>query len=143
LIALFGATEVHEDDPERAVLAALSMQQALTRFAGDPARREELDLRMRVGVNTGEVIITSIGDHSQHREETAMGIAVAIAARMEAASEPGAVLVSEYTHRLVAAQFEWQPLGEAMVRGVIQPIAVYRPVTVKTESDRLTRSELI
>jgi predicted ATPase/class 3 adenylate cyclase len=143
LIALFGATEVHEDDPERAVLAALSMQKALTRFAGDPTRREELDLRMRVGVNTGEVIITSIGDRSQHREETAMGIAVAIAARMEAASEPGTVLVSEYTHRLVAAQFEWQPLGEAMVRGVIQPIAVYRPVTVKTESDRLTRSELI
>ena len=142
LVALFGANEVHEDDPERAVLAALSMQQALTRFAAELARSEDLDLRMRVGVNTGEVIVTSIGDRSQHREETAMGIAVAIAARLEAASEPGTVLVSEYTQRLVAAAFEWQPLAETIVKGVIQPIAVYRPLTAKAEADRPISPEI-
>ncbi len=139
LMAFFGATEVHEDDPERAVLAALAMQQALTRYAEELAQRENFDLHMRVGVSTGEVIVTSVGDRSQHREETAMGIAVAIAARMEAACEPGTVLVSENTHRLVAAQFEWQPLGEAVVRGVSQPIAVYRPLTATADADQLRR----
>ena len=74
LVAWFGANEVHEDDPERAVLAALSMQQALARFAGELARSENLDLRMRVGVNTGEVIVTSIGDSSQHREKRVVSV---------------------------------------------------------------------
>ena len=137
LVAFFGASSAHEDDPERAVLAGLAMQQALRPYAGELAEREEIDLRLRVGVNTGEVIVTSVGDRRQYSEDTAMGEAVAVAARMETAAEPGTVLVSENTYRLVQSQFEWRPLGEITVKGVSQPIAVYRPFAPLADADRL------
>jgi len=85
LVAFFGATSAHEDDPERAVLAALSMQRSLDLYIRERVRQESIDLRMRVGVNTGEVIVTG-GGGRQHWEETAMGMAVAVAARMGAAA---------------------------------------------------------
>jgi class 3 adenylate cyclase/tetratricopeptide (TPR) repeat protein len=134
LVAFFGATSAHEDDPERAVLAALAMHKALEPYAADLSGRQDIDLQLRVGVNTGEVIVTSVGDIHHHREDTAMGEAVALAARMESAAEPGTVLVSENTYRLVETQFEWQPLGEISVKGISQPIAVYRPLVPRTDS---------
>jgi len=140
LVAFFGATSAHEDDPERAVLAALAMQEAIRSYAAELAERQGIDLLLRVGVNTGEVIAARVGDSRQHSEDTAMGEAVAIAARMEAAAEPGTVLVSENTYRLVESQFEWQPLGEIRVKGVTQPAAVYRPLAPCVEAghpDRL------
>jgi predicted ATPase/class 3 adenylate cyclase len=133
LVAFFGATSAHEDDPERAVLAALSMHKALEPYAAELAERQEVDLQLRVGVNTGEVVVTSVGDVHQHREDTAMGEAIALAARMESAAEPGTVLVSENTYRLVETQFEWQPLSEISVKGIGQPVAVYRPLVPQTD----------
>jgi len=111
LVAFFGATSAHEDDPERAVLAALSMQRTFDLYIRELAQPEASELRMRVGVNTGEVIVTS-GSDRHHWQETAMGMAVAIAARMETAAESGTVLVSEHTYELVESQFEWEALGE-------------------------------
>jgi len=134
LVALFGATLAHEDDAERAVLAALSMQRAFTSYVRDMAIPQAINLKMRVGVNTGEVIVASVSDR-QHWEETAMGMAIAVAARMETAAEPGTVLVSEHTHKLIEAYFDWQILGEIFVKGVSQPIAVYRPVAHSTDPE--------
>lgn len=136
LLAFFGASSAHEDDPERAVLAALSMQQAIKLYASELAQREGIDLRMRVGVNTGEVIVASVGNSRQHSEDTAMGMAVAVAARMETAAEPGTILVSENTYRLVESQFEWQSLGEITVKGMSRPIPVYRPLAPKSDEDQ-------
>jgi len=136
LVAFFGTTTAHEDDPERAVLAALAMQAALQPFAADLEKREGISLALRVGVNTGEVIVTSVGNDRQYREETAMGEAIALAARMETSAEPGTVLVSENTFRLTASQFEWLPLGEIKVKGVSAPIAVYRPLTPYASLER-------
>lgn len=137
LVAFFGASSAHEDDPERAVLAGLAMQRALRPYAVELAERENIDLRLRVGVNTGEVIVTNVGDRRQHSEDTAMGEAVAIAARMETAAEPGTVLVSENTYRLVQSQFEWRPLDEITVKGISQSIPVYRPLAPLVDADRL------
>ena len=136
MVAFFGTTTAHEDDPERAVLAALAMQTALQPFAADLEKREGIDLELRVGVNTGEVIVTSVGNDRQYREETAMGEAIALAARMETAAEPGTVLVSENTYRLTTTQFEWLPLGEIKVKGVSTPVAVYRPLTPYTSLEK-------
>ena len=80
LVAFFGTTVAHEDDPERAVLASLSMQGAVVRYAERLAEEQGIALGLRVGVNTGEVIVAHIGDRSQHSEETAMGEAIALAA---------------------------------------------------------------
>ncbi|MCX7682125.1 MAG: AAA family ATPase [Anaerolineae bacterium] len=127
LVAFFGASSAHEDDPERAVLAGLAMQRALAAYTAELSDRG-IALRLRVGINTGEVIVTSVGNSRQHSEDTAMGEAVALAARLEAAAEPGTVLVGENTYRLVRSQFEWQPLGTLSLRGISQPVAVYRPI---------------
>jgi len=127
LVAFFGATVAHEDDPERAILAALSMQRAFDGYVRELPTPEAANLRMRVGVDTGEVIVAT-GNSRQQWEETAMGLAVSIASRMETAAEPGTVLVSENTYLLIKSQFEWQPLGEIMVKGVSHAIPVFRPL---------------
>ncbi|HET9909912.1 MAG TPA: adenylate/guanylate cyclase domain-containing protein [Anaerolineales bacterium] len=134
LVAFFGATSAHEDDPERAVLASLSMQRTFDLFVRELAQPDAAELRMRVGINTGEVIVPS-GSDRQHAQETAMGMAVAIAARMETAAEAGTVLVSEHTYHLIESQFDWDALGEIFVKGVSQPIAVYRPRRHVTDAE--------
>ena len=135
LVAFFGADIAHEDDPERAVLSALCMQRAIKRFAAELHERQGLDLHLRVGVNTGEVIVAGVGNARQHREDTAMGEAVALAARMETAAEAGTVLVSENTFRLAETEFQWQSLGNIPVKGVSQPVGVYRPLAPHPETE--------
>ena len=139
LVAFFGAKSAHEDDPERAVLAGLAMQTAIKPYAAELTEQEGIDLQLRVGVNTGEVIVASVGDSRQYSEDTAMGEGIALAARMETAAEAGTVLVSENTYRLVQSQFEWKPLGEITVKGVSQPVAVYRPLAPRPDADGLPR----
>jgi predicted ATPase/DNA-binding SARP family transcriptional activator/class 3 adenylate cyclase len=131
--ALFGVPAAHEDDAERAILTALAMQEAIARYAAEVGRQVDVSadpiaLQMRVGVNSGEVIVASAGDRKGHGEDMAMGRAVTLAAEMAQAAEPGTVLVAENTYRLVGPLFEWQPLGEIAVRGASQPLAVYRPL---------------
>ena len=140
LVAMFGASSAHEDDADRAVLAALSMQQAFQQHVHGLTQPEAIDLKMRVGVNTGEVIVSNPNDR-QHWEETAMGIAVSVAARLEVAAEPGTILVSENTHALVESQIEWQSLGEISVKGVSQPIAVFKPLVLVTNPEEFPLGE--
>lgn len=128
LVAFFGAKTANEDDPERAVLAGLAMQESLKSYAQKLAEVRDIELQLRVGINTGEVIVANIGATHQHWEDTAMGEAVALAARMEQAAVPGTVLVSENTYRLVATRFDWETLGALQVKGVSQSVVVYRPL---------------
>jgi class 3 adenylate cyclase len=130
LVAFFGAKSANEDDPEHAVLAALAMQEAIQPYAAEFSRKEGIELIMRVGINTGEVIIANIGD-AQYNDDTPMGEALAVAARMETAAEPGTILVSDNTYRLVHSRFDWLPLGEIMAKGISHPIEVYRPIAAK------------
>ena len=125
LLVLFGLTTPHEDDPERAVLAGLVMQEA---FQGYAAKQSD-DIDLRVGISTGDVIATSIGD--QRRTNTALGWVTALAERVEEAAEPGTVLVAEMTYRLVEPLFSWKMVGRYQVQGVREPIAVYRPLAHK------------
>jgi class 3 adenylate cyclase len=134
LVAFFGAKVANEDDPEHAVLAALAMQEALKPYAAELEKKENVHLEMRVGVSTGEVIVANVGD-AQYSEDTAMGEALTVAARMEASAEPGTVLVSETTYRLVRSLFDWQPLGELNVKGISHPIKVYRPTAARQSSE--------
>jgi class 3 adenylate cyclase len=145
LVAFFGARLTREDDPERAVLAAMGMHTALKAFATELFERQGIDLRLRVGVNTGEVIVASIGDNRQHSEDTAMGEAVALAARMESAAASGTVLVSDNTYHLVESRFEWEPLGRVIAKGISEPVPVYRPLRPRpgaTSAHRLETHEL-
>jgi len=147
LVAFFGTVVAHEDDPERAVLAGLAMQKAIAAHSRELAAQSGVELWLRVGINTGEVIVASIGDQSRYSEETAMGEAVALAARLEALAEPGTVLASENTYRLTEEAFEWLPLGSVQVKGISQPIKVYKPMAQRPGSEHLAdfglSSELI
>jgi predicted ATPase/class 3 adenylate cyclase/regulation of enolase protein 1 (concanavalin A-like superfamily) len=137
LVAFFGVPTGHEDDPERAVRAALDMQTAIARYAAELAERRVpdgktgIELLLRVGLNTGEVIAARVGNREQHTEETAMGRAIALAARMESAAEPGTVLVTESTYHLTQTLFDWRALGQIRVKGVSQPQTVYRPIAAR------------
>ncbi len=139
LVAFFGASVAHEDDPERAVLAGLTMQKEIQDLAVQLSKSHDIDLQIRVGINTGEVITASIGDRAQHSEDTTMGGAVALAARLEAAAEPGTVLVGENTFRLVESLFKWEDLGEIEIRGLSSPVSVHRPLKPLQEAEQRQR----
>ena len=136
LLARFGAWSAHEDDPERAVFAGLLMQLAVGRLATSLKEEKAIDLSIRVGINTGEVIAGNIGDISNYSEDTAMGGAIALAARLENIAEPGTVLVSEETYQLTKLQFKWETLGDISVRGISDPLPVYRPLEPLSEFEQ-------
>ncbi len=118
VMAVWGAAGVREDDPERALHAALAMQAALAAF------REARGawLAMRIGLNTGPVLLGEVG--STH-EFTAMGDAVNLAARLEQAAPVGGILISHHTYRHVRGLFDVVPQAPLMVKGKGQPVRTY------------------
>ena len=119
LLAFFGAPIAHEDDPRRAVLAGLSIVEGIRAYrAGLPPAAAELDVR--VGINTGLVVVGAVGSDLR-LEYSAIGDAINLAARMEQTAAPGTVQIAEDTYRLVAGQFEVEPLGPIAVKGKAAP----------------------
>ena len=115
ILALFGAPTAHEDDAERAVRAALRMQETLADFAVE----SDLPIRIRIGVNTGEVLggaLRAGGDY------TAMGDVVNLASRLQTSADPGEVLVGESTHHLTRDLFVYESKGELVARGREQSV---------------------
>ncbi|MEM5428790.1 adenylate/guanylate cyclase domain-containing protein [Cupriavidus oxalaticus] len=125
ILALFGAPIAHEDHALRALFAALHMQQAMRRH-GDRTRQElGVQLEIRVGVHTGEVVVRSIRQDDLRTDYDPVGQTIHIAARMEGLAAPSSILVSESTHRLTEGYFEFKALGRTEVKGLRMPLAVY------------------
>jgi len=137
LVAFFGARDAHEDDPERAVLAALAMQEGFERYKLEFDPENTPELKLRVGIHTDDLIVAKVGTMGQHLEDTAMGEAIALAARLESAAEPGTVLVSSATHQLVAEKIHWIDLGQIRLKGLSEPVQVYRPLTLRSDVELL------
>jgi adenylate cyclase len=121
IMALFGAPIAHEDHAVRAVSAALELQKALRAYADTLRRDAGIELAIRVGLNTGPVVVGKIGDDLR-MDYTAQGETVNLAARLQAAAPPGGVLVSEATHRLVAGYFEARDAGALSLKGLAAPV---------------------
>jgi ABC-type oligopeptide transport system substrate-binding subunit/class 3 adenylate cyclase len=134
VLAFFGAPLTHEDDPVRAVRAALDIQNGMEEYRRSLAGYVE-NLQMRVGLNTGMVVTGNVGS-DLHMEYLAVGDSVNLAARLQSAAEPGKVLISEHTARLIGAAFELNALGEIEVKGKSEPIAVYEVVQAKAVRER-------
>src|SRR5260370_29132353 len=118
VMALFGAPQPHEDHAIRGCLAALAMQDGMIRI-GDP------DLRVRVGVHTGEVVVQAI-EHGIYQTYDAAGANVHLANRMEQLADPGSVLISKETY-IAAKQFvEVEPLGPQSIRGIATPVDLFK-----------------
>ncbi|TXH05192.1 MAG: adenylate/guanylate cyclase domain-containing protein [Nevskiaceae bacterium] len=139
IMALFGAPIAHEDHAQRACRAALEMQAEVRRFADELRLSRGLNLSMRVGLNTGEVIVGRIGDDLR-MDYTAQGLTVNLAARMEHICEPGRVYLSRYTARGVEGYFELRDLGRMSVAGLDEPVEVYELIGTGALRTRLDRS---
>ena len=124
VFALFGAPVAHEDHPQRALYAALRMQEEIRRYADRLRAEGHAPLQARVGVNTGEVVVRSI--HTGERAEyTPIGHSTGLAARMQVLAPIGSIAVTEATQRLCAGYFAFSALGPARVKGASEPINVY------------------
>jgi class 3 adenylate cyclase/tetratricopeptide (TPR) repeat protein len=116
VMALFGAPLAHEDSPRRAVHAALGMQRAIRDVAQTLQAERGLTLQMRVGLNTGLVVVGKIGDDLR-MDYTAVGDTTNLAARLQQLAPPGSVVISEATHQQIVGFFETLDLGEVPVKG--------------------------
>ncbi|HYN70538.1 MAG TPA: adenylate/guanylate cyclase domain-containing protein, partial [Candidatus Eisenbacteria bacterium] len=135
MLAFFGAPIAHEDDPERAILAALDMVAATDEFARQLKQTQGIDFRIRAGINTGPVIVGNVGSDLRY-EYTALGDAVNVAARMETAAQPGTVLITANTLRLAGQVFDVEDLGGLDVKGKAEPVHAYRVIARRADPER-------
>jgi hypothetical protein len=114
----------HEDHPQRAVHAALAMQQELRKYAEKLKRQERPPVEVRIGVNTGEVLLRTIHTGG-HTEYVPVGHVTNLAARLQTIAPAGGIVIGDDTRRLVEDYFELQLLGPTVVKGINAPIYVY------------------
>ncbi len=138
VMALWGAQSAHEDDPERAIRAALLMQaeaaDVLAAYLGERMPREKSSALVRVGINTGPVLLTAVGARG---EFTAAGASVNVASRLEQAAPAGSILISHDTYRHVRGVFDVHELELSNVKGEAEPVHTYVVERVKPRAFRL------
>jgi len=124
IMALFGAPLAHEDHAVRACYAALRMQESVKRYAEEVRRHEGVLPQIRVGLNSGEVVVRSIGSDLR-MDYTAVGQTTHLAARMEQMAAAGSILLAAATLRLAEGYVQVKPLGVVAVKGLSGPIEVF------------------
>jgi len=139
IMALFGAPIAQEDHAARACYAALRMQDAVSRYAEELRRTHGVDVQIRVGVNSGDVVVRSIGS-DLHMDYTAVGQTTHLAGRMEQLARPGSTLLTQATLREVEGYVEVKPLGAMPIRGLPEPVPVFELTGAGTVRTRLQAS---
>ncbi len=124
VMALFGAPIAHEDHARRACLAALQIQQQLTGFYAELQQEHGIEFLVRMGLNSGEVVVGKIGDDLR-MDYTAKGHSVGLAARMEQMAKPGRIYLSQFTAALLQGLFELRHRGDERVKGMDERVRVY------------------
>jgi predicted ATPase/class 3 adenylate cyclase len=136
IMALFGAPIAHEDHAIRACYAALAMQAAMREYTEEVRRAHGLELRIRVGLNSGEVVVRAIGN-DLHMDYSAVGQTTHLAARMEQLAMPGSIRLTMATLRLVEGLVQANPLGPIPVKGVPEAVEVFELVGASAVRRRL------
>jgi class 3 adenylate cyclase/tetratricopeptide (TPR) repeat protein len=136
IMALFGAPLAYEDHAVRACYSALRMQESIKKYSDEVRRTEGIPLQIRVGMNSGEVYVRSIGS-DLHMNYTAQGLTSHLSARMEQMAVPGTVLITSQTCRLAEGHVATRPLGPMLVKGLTEPIETYELVGACTFRSRL------
>lgn len=140
IFALFGAPVAHEDHPQRALYAALRMQEELRRYASELRQSGQPPIESRIGVNTGEVVVRSIRTDEARTEYVPVGHSTGLAARMEALAPTGSIAVTEATEKLCEGYFAFRALGPTRVKGITGPINVFEVVGLGPLRTRLQLS---
>ena len=125
IFALFGAPIAHEDHPQRALLASLKMQEDIKQYSTKLREEGRTPIEIRVGINTGEVVVRAVHTGENRAEYTPIGHSTSLAARMQALAPTGSIAVSEQTRKLVEGYFAFKPLGPARVKGVSELVNVF------------------
>ena len=139
VMAIFGAPVAHEDDPERAVRAALGMQEAMTELNQQLLSDYGVEFALCVGINTGEVLAGKVGE-----AYTVIGDAVNVASRLQSSANPGTITVGERTQRATSRTVEYTQLEPLELKGKAEPVAVWRAIGLldgRTGSARKLRRE--
>jgi class 3 adenylate cyclase/ribosomal protein L40E len=136
IMALFGAPIAHEDHAQRAVHAALEIQKALQGYKEELEHVRRINFQVRQGINTGLVVVGSIGSDLR-MDYTAVGDTTNVAARLQQASDPGRIVISEVTHRLVAGYFHTRALGELSLKGKAERIQAWEVTSARMARTRL------
>ena len=136
IMALFGAPLAHEDHAVRACYAALRMQEAVARYAEGVQREHGVRIRIRVGLNSGEVVVRAIGS-DLHMDYTAVGQTTHLAARMEQLADPGSTLLTPETLALAEGFVQVTSLGPMAVKGLPGPVEVYELSGISAVRSRL------
>ena len=139
VMALFGAPLAHEDHAVRACHASLAIQHALTEYGEKLKKTCGIDFKMRIGLNSGPVVVGAIGDDLR-MDYTAIGDTINLASRMESIAQPGAVLVSGHTQRLARDFFTFSSLGPLQVKGKEDPQDAYELMGSSEVKTRLEAS---
>jgi class 3 adenylate cyclase/tetratricopeptide (TPR) repeat protein/ribosomal protein L40E len=125
IFALFGAPVAHEDHPQRALYAAVRMQEELKRYSDRVRAEGRLPIQARVGVNTGEVVVRSITTGEGRTEYAPVGHSTGIAARMQALAPVGSIAATDQVRKLCEGYFVFKSLGPTRVKGVTEQVHVY------------------
>src|SRR5262245_49005042 len=136
IMALFGAPIAHEDHAQRAAYAALHLRDALRTYSDELRLTRALDFAVRIGINTGEVVVGTIGEDLR-MDYPAQGHTGGLAARMESLTPPGGVCVSEATARLVSGYVTLRDLGTTAIKGVSGAIQVFEVIGAGKPRTRL------
>jgi class 3 adenylate cyclase len=139
IMALFGAPVAHEDHAMRACYAALAMQAAMRRYAEEVRHSHGVEMLMRVGLNSGEVVVRAIGN-DLHMDYSAVGQTTNLAARMESLAPPGSSRLTAATFRLAEGLVQVSALGRFPVKGLTEPVEVFELVGASTIRRRLQAS---
>src|SRR5215472_16398976 len=140
IFALFGAPIAHEDHPQRAVHAALRMQREIRSYGDQLLEAGGVPVEIRVGVNTGEVVMRPLKTGDSHVEYAPIGHTTNLASRMQAVARSGSVVVSEATRKLVEGYFQLKSIGPTRVKGVTEPVQIYEVTGLGPLRTRLQRS---
>ena len=124
IMALFGAPIAHEDHAVRACYAALRMQESIARYSEEVQRTHGVPIMVRVGVNSGEIVVSAIGN-DLHMEYTVVGQTVHLASRMEQMAKPGGAIATADTYRLAEGYIAMKSLGPVPVKGFAEPVQIY------------------
>jgi class 3 adenylate cyclase/tetratricopeptide (TPR) repeat protein len=136
IMALFGAPIAHEDHAVRACYAALAMQEAMRRYSAEVRRTHGVEVQIRVGLNSGEVVVRAIGN-DLHMDYSAIGQTTHLAARMEQLATSGCIRLTAETLWLAEGLIQVTPLGPVPVKGLAEPVEVFELVGVSALRQRL------
>jgi class 3 adenylate cyclase len=140
IMALFGAPVAHEDHAVRACYAALGMQTALRRYGETVRHSHGMEMQIRVGLNSGEVVVRAIGN-DLHMDYSAVGQTTHLASRMEQLAPPGSIRLTASTLGLIEGLVQVNALGRFPVKGLSEPVEVCELIGASTVHRRLQASD--